>query len=155
VHSGEDLGASLRSVLGYRQESVKGKAIQVAPITSVASDSLAALLDLCDPSTVSFQILRRDLLCCYDSAMPLEETSEHHRKGLAADKAGGRGPWHSMGPALWDMLCCCRTMLRISISLEITCLVHQNTLFAETFLGGCRKLMLMPRQGWKLYWQLV
>jgi hypothetical protein len=50
VHSGEDLGASLRSVLGYRQESVKGKAIQVPPISSLASDSLSALLDLCGPS---------------------------------------------------------------------------------------------------------
>jgi hypothetical protein len=53
VHSGEDLGASLRSVLGYRQESVKGKAIEVAPISSVASDSLSALLEICGPSQAS------------------------------------------------------------------------------------------------------
>lgn len=43
VHSGEDLSAAIGTVLGYRQESVKGKAIDVPPLPA-ASQKLRELL---------------------------------------------------------------------------------------------------------------
>lgn len=43
VHSGEDLSAAIDTVLGYRQESVKGKAIDVPPLPG-ASQKLRQLL---------------------------------------------------------------------------------------------------------------
>ena len=44
VHSGEDFEAAAKTVMGYRQESVKGKAIDIPPVKGVATEHLVALL---------------------------------------------------------------------------------------------------------------
>lgn len=48
VHCGEDLGASIGSVLGYRQESVKGKPIDI-PLVPGISQRLKSLLKRLQP----------------------------------------------------------------------------------------------------------
>lgn len=45
VHSGADLQSAAASVLGYDQVSMKGKAIEVAPVPEVATAKLKTLLD--------------------------------------------------------------------------------------------------------------
>ena len=49
VHSGEDFEAAANTVMGYRQESVKGKAIDIPPVKGVATERLAALLSMVLP----------------------------------------------------------------------------------------------------------
>jgi len=45
VHSGADLDAAVRAVMGYDAVSMKGKKIQVEPVAAVATPDLGALLD--------------------------------------------------------------------------------------------------------------
>ncbi len=45
VHSGADLDAAVRSVMGYDAVSMKGKKIKVEPVAGVATPELGALLD--------------------------------------------------------------------------------------------------------------
>ena len=45
VHSGADLDAAVRSVMGYDAVSMKGKRIRVEPVAAVATPELGALLD--------------------------------------------------------------------------------------------------------------
>ena len=45
VHSGADLDAAVRAVMGYDAVSMKGKKIRVEPVAAVATTELGALLD--------------------------------------------------------------------------------------------------------------
>ena len=45
VHSGADLNAAVRSVMGYDAVSMKGKKIKVEPVAGVATPGLGALLE--------------------------------------------------------------------------------------------------------------
>ena len=68
VHSGEDFEAAANTVMGYRQESVKGKAIDIPPVKGVATEHLAALLS---------KVLSRE-----DSAATAGNTREPWSNGL-------------------------------------------------------------------------
>ena len=45
VHSGADLQAAAAAVLGYEQESVKGRSIRIDPLPNVATPRLQAILE--------------------------------------------------------------------------------------------------------------
>ncbi len=45
MHSGADLDAAVRAVMGYDAVSMKGKKIKVEPVAAVATPELGALLD--------------------------------------------------------------------------------------------------------------
>ena len=47
VHGGSDLRSAAANVLGFQQETVKGKPVTVESVPNVATQSLRRLLDLC------------------------------------------------------------------------------------------------------------
>ena len=47
VHGGSDLRSAAANVLGFQQESMKGKPVSVNPVPKVATPALRRLLDLC------------------------------------------------------------------------------------------------------------
>ena len=53
VHSGEDFQAAAKSVLGFKQESKKGKTVEVLPVTGVATPTLQARVQAVLRSMVS------------------------------------------------------------------------------------------------------
>lgn len=51
VHGGSDLRSAAVTVLGFQQESMKGKPVSVEPVPNVATPGLRRLLDLCTSQT--------------------------------------------------------------------------------------------------------
>lgn len=58
VHGGADLRSAAATVMGFKQETMKGKPVAVAPVPNVANPRLQRLLDLCISQQTSPGLVR-------------------------------------------------------------------------------------------------